>query len=97
MTTDEFFIDEAQILRDIQIEDESGCDIRAGINHGTNLGGYICQALSGTTYDRLKELLSAKTGKVFSTEDVDQIVCELQREMLASASEEVSMPTAKSA
>lgn len=38
MITDEFDIDEAEMLRDVQIEDESGCDIRAGINHGANLG-----------------------------------------------------------
>ena len=41
MITDEFDIDEAEMLRDVQIEDESCCDIRAGINHGANLGNYL--------------------------------------------------------
>ena len=37
MITNEFDIDEAAMLRDVQIEDQSGCDIRAGINYGKNL------------------------------------------------------------
>ncbi len=82
ITTDEFWIDEAEMLRDVQIENESGCDIRAGINHGANLGGYMCQAFSSIPSDRLKELLNSKKGKVFSSEDVDEIVSEIQSQTL---------------
>ena len=46
MITDEFDIDEAEKLMDVQIEGESGCDIRAGINHGANLGNYIFQKIN---------------------------------------------------
>ncbi|NUN65367.1 hypothetical protein HCU40_11520 [Pseudanabaena biceps] len=45
MTKDEFDIEEAEMLRDVQIEDESGCDIRAGINHGANLGNYLFEKI----------------------------------------------------
>lgn len=97
MITDEFDIDEAQMLRDVQIEDESGCDIRAGINHGANLGNYFYQTLSGITYDRLKELLNSKKGKVFSSEDVDEIVSEIQSQMLILESADAPNLVSKSA
>ena len=45
MTTDEFDIDETEMLRDVQIEDESDCDIRPGINHGANLGNYLFEKI----------------------------------------------------
>lgn len=72
MITDEFDIDEAEMLRDVQVEDESGCDIRAGINHGANLGNYLFQKINAMSYDQLKEILNSKTGKLLSSIDVDQ-------------------------
>ncbi len=53
MITDKFDIDEAEMLRDVQIEYESGCDIRAGINHGANLGNYLFQKINAISYDQI--------------------------------------------
>jgi hypothetical protein len=53
MITDIFDIDEADLLRDVQIEDESGCDIRAGINHGVDLGNYLFQKINAISYDQI--------------------------------------------
>jgi hypothetical protein len=98
MITDKFDIDEAEMLRDVQIEDESGCDIRAGINHGANLGNYLFQKINAISYDQLKEILNSKTGKVLLSEDVDEIVSEIQSQMLITDSAQISiLATAKSA
>jgi hypothetical protein len=58
MITDEFDSDEAKMLRDVQIENESSCDIRAGINHGENLGNYLLEKINTISYDNLKEVLN---------------------------------------
>jgi hypothetical protein len=98
MITDKFDIDEAEMLRDVQIEDESGCDIRAGINHGANLGNYLFQKINAISYDQLKEILNSKTGKVLLSEDVDEIVSEIQSQMLITDSAQIPiLATAKSA
>ena len=69
MITDEFDVDEAEMLRDVQIEDESGCDIRAGINHGKNLGNYLFQKIN---YNRFKEILiDSKVGNILPSEEID--------------------------
>ncbi len=96
MITDEFDIDEAEMLRDVQIEDESGCDMRAGISHGTNLGNYLSHKINTISYDQLKEILNSKTGKVLSSVDVDQIVSEIQSQMLITDSEQIHILTTKS-
>ncbi|MFN5388964.1 MAG: hypothetical protein ACK5CM_07190 [Pseudanabaena sp.] len=54
MITDEFDIDEAEMLRDVQIEDASGCDIRVGINHGANIGNYLLEKINTISYYELK-------------------------------------------
>ena len=84
MITDEFDIDEAEKLMDVQIEGESGCDIRAGINHGANLGNYIFQKINTISYEELKEILTeSKVGKILSSEEIDEITAKLQEKILA--------------
>jgi hypothetical protein len=78
MTLDIFEIDEEELLRMNQIEEECGCDVIAGIDHGVNLGNYLRQTMNSISYDQLKEILNSKTGKVLLTEDVDEIVSEIQ-------------------
>lgn len=85
MITDEFDIDEAEMLRDVQIEDESGCDIRAGINHGANLGNYLFEKINIISYDELKEiLLDSKVGNILSSEEIDEVTAKIQKKILAS-------------
>jgi len=66
MTLDIFDIDDEELRRMNQIEDECGCDVIAGIDHGVNLGNYFCQTTNSISYDQLKEILNSKTGKVLS-------------------------------
>lgn len=98
MITDEFDIDEAEMLRDVQIEDESGCDIRAGINHGTNLGNYLFEKINIISYDELKEILTdSKVGNVLSPEEIDEVIAKIQEKILASRLELKTYPIPKSA
>ena len=78
MTLDIFDIDDEELVRMNQIEEECGCDVIAGIDHGVNLGNYLRQTMNSISYDQLKEILNSKTGKVLLTEDVDEIVSEIQ-------------------
>jgi hypothetical protein len=97
MTLDIFDIDDEELLRMNQIEEECGCDVIAGVDHGVDLGNYLRQTMNSISYDQLKAILNSKTGKVFSSEDVDEIVSEIQSQMLITDSEQIPILTAKSA
>jgi len=97
MTLDIFDIDDEELLRMNQIEEDCGCDVIAGVDHGVDLGNYLCQTMNSISYDQLKAILNSKTGKVFSSEDVDEIVSEIQSQMLITDSEQIPILTAKSA
>ena len=90
---DEFDIDEEEAFRLAKIEEESGCEVIAGIDHGRNLGSYLHQTMNSITYDQLKEILNSK----LSPEDVDEIVSEIQSQTLIPDSEQMSVLIAKSA
>jgi hypothetical protein len=91
MTLDIFDIDDEELLRMNQIEEECGCDVIAGVDHGVDLGNYLRQTMNSISYDQLKAILNSKTGKVFSSEDVDEIVSEIQSQMLITDSEQISI------
>ncbi|MFN9481579.1 MAG: hypothetical protein ACK6CX_01995 [Pseudanabaena sp.] len=96
MITDEFDIDEAEMLRDVQIEDESGCDIRAGINHGANLGNYLFEKINTISYDELKEILTdSKVGNILSSEEIDEVTAKIQEKILAPRLEPTTYPIPK--
>lgn len=98
MIIDEFDIDEAEMLRDVQIEDESGCDIRAGINHGTNLGNYLFEKINTISYDELKEILiDSKVGNILSSEEIEEVTAKIQERILAPRLEPNRYPIPKSA
>ncbi|MEA5480128.1 hypothetical protein VB774_21065 [Pseudanabaena galeata UHCC 0370] len=97
MTLDIFDIDDEELLRMNQIEEECSCDVIAGVDHGANLGNYLRQTMNSISYDQLREILNSKTGKVLSSEDVDEIVSEIQSQMLITDSELMPILTAKSA
>ena len=69
----------------------------AGVDHGVTLGNYLHQTMNSISYDQFKEILNSKTGKVLSSEDVDEIVSEIQSQMLITDSAQMSILTAKSA
>ena len=74
-------IDDAELLRLAQIEDEADCDISAGFDHGENLGNYLSQALNSVSYDQLKEMLHNRFGDTLSVEKLDEAVSSIQQEL----------------
>ena len=98
MTMHEFDVDEAEMLRDVQIEDESGCDIRAGINHGVNLGNYLFMKMNTISYDELKEILiDSKIGNILSSDEIDEVTAKIQEKILAPRLERILYPIPQSA
>jgi hypothetical protein len=91
-------MDEAEMLRDVQIEDKSGCDIRAGINHGANLGNYLFEKINTISYDELKGILTeSKVGNILSSEEIDEVTAKIQEKILTPRLELNPYPIPKSA
>jgi hypothetical protein len=74
-------IDDAELLRLAQIEDEADCDISAGFDHGENLGDYLSQTLNSISYEHLKEMLHNRVGTALSVEELDAVVSSIQQEL----------------
>jgi hypothetical protein len=55
MELDIFDIDDEELLRMNQIEEECGCDVIVGIDHGVDLGNHLRQMIDELTeFSRLK-------------------------------------------
>jgi len=74
-------INEKELLRLAQVEDEADCDISAGFDRGKNLGIYLSQALSSISYEQLKEMLHDRVGNALSVEELDEVVYGIQQEL----------------
>ncbi|WP_271253213.1 hypothetical protein [Pseudanabaena sp. Chao 1811] len=72
-------IDDAELLRLAQIEDEADCDISAGFDHGENLGIYLSQSLNSISYNQLSEILHNSFGNALSAEEIDKVVLGIQQ------------------
>ncbi|MFM7887557.1 MAG: hypothetical protein ACKPCM_12890 [Pseudanabaena sp.] len=72
-------IDDVELLRLAQIEDEADCDISAGFDHGENLGNYLSQSLNSISYNQLSEILHNSFGNALSAEEIDKIVLGIQQ------------------
>lgn len=98
MTLDIFDIDDEELLRMNQIEEECGCDVIAGIDHGVNLGNYLFQKINTISYNELKEILTAsKVGNILSSEEIDEVTAKIQEKILAPRLELKTYPISKSA
>jgi len=84
MTLDIFDIDDEELLRMNQIEEECGCDVIAGVDHGVNLGNYLFEKINTISYDELKEILiDSKVGNILSSEEIDEVTAKIQEKILA--------------
>lgn len=90
-------IDDTELLRLAQIEDDADCDISAGFDFGKNLGNYLSQTLNSVSYERLKEMLQNRVGNALSTEEIDEITSGIEQELLKSCLVQETKNTAKSA
>jgi hypothetical protein len=74
-------IDDTELLRLAQIEDEADCDISAGFDLGESLGNYLSQCLNSVSYEQLKEMLHNRVGNALSVEELDEVVSSIQQEL----------------
>lgn len=96
--TSEFDIDEEEAFRLAKIEEESGCEVIAGIDHGINLGNYLRQTMNSISYDELKEILTeSKVGNILSSEEIDEVVYSIEQRIQASYIEPSTYPVPQSA
>ncbi len=96
MTLDIFDIDDEELLRMNQIEEECGCDVIAGIDHGLNLGNYLFQKINTISYNELKEILTdSKVGNILSSEEIDEVTAKIQEKILAPRLELKTYPIPK--
>jgi hypothetical protein len=96
--TDEFDIDDEELFRLAKIEEECGCEVIAGIDHGRNLGNYLLQTLNSISYDELKEILAeSKVGNILSSEEIDEVVSSIEQRIQSSRIEPSRYPIPQSA
>jgi len=58
----------------IQIENEAGCDISAGLDLGQNLGEYIANAQGCINQENLRSVLQEDVGNLLSENEIEDIV-----------------------
>lgn len=63
----------------IQIEDEVGCDIDAGLDLGQHLGEYIAKSQSYINHEKLMSILQEELGTLLSQEDLEMIADATQK------------------
>ncbi|HHP7245870.1 MAG TPA: hypothetical protein ACFE0H_14415 [Elainellaceae cyanobacterium] len=74
-----FTLDEAWLMRSVELEDAAGCDIQAGPNLGSDAGAYLAAAESYITPDKLMAVLQEELGGMLSQDDLDFIATTTQR------------------
>ncbi len=57
----------------IQIEDEVGCDIEAGLDLGQDLGEYIAKTQGRINHEKLMSILQEELGNLLSQEELETI------------------------
>lgn len=76
------FWDDEWLDAAVRLEEESNCDISAGIDHGIHLGDYLNSRLqeqvAPLNRDRLLALLQTELGEQLSAEELEELVTEVQ-------------------
>ncbi len=70
--------DEKWLEKAIQIEDEAGCDVQAGLDLGRNSATYIATAKSYIDHEKLMLILKEGLGNLFALEELEALAVNLQ-------------------
>lgn len=62
----------------IQIEEQSNCDIEAGLDIGQHLGDYLAKSQNYLNRDKLMLLLREDLGGILSQEELEEMANEIQ-------------------
>jgi hypothetical protein len=63
----------------VQIEEETNCDLQAGLPLGKHLQEYIEQTQIYINHDKLMSVLQEELGEILSPEDIEQIAIDTQK------------------
>jgi hypothetical protein len=73
-----FEFDEKWLENAVQIEDESNCDIQAGLEFGQDAHTYISEAKSYIDYEKLMVILKEGLGAIFQNDELESLASDLQ-------------------
>lgn len=62
----------------VEIEDEAGCDVQAGLNLGQHSGEYLAKSQGYINNEKLISVLQEKLGTILSQEELEEVVDALQ-------------------
>ena len=65
----------------VEIEDEAGCDIQAGLNLGQHSGEYLAKSQGYINNEKLISVLQEKLGTILSQEELEEIVDAMQEDV----------------
>lgn len=65
----------------VEIEDEAGCDVEAGLNLGQHLGEYLAKSQGYINNEKLMSVLQEKLGAVLSQEELEEVVDAMQKDV----------------
>lgn len=71
--------DEKWLTKAVEIEDEVGCDIHAGLELGRNLNNYVETAKSHLDRQKLISILKEGYDEILSQKDIEDMADKLQK------------------
>ena len=74
----------------IQIEDEVGCDIEAGLDLGQNLGKYLARTQGRINHAKLMSILQEELGNLLSQSELE-FIADATQNFCAGASQKKSL------
>ncbi|MGF1539313.1 MAG: hypothetical protein ACFCU5_02505 [Pleurocapsa sp.] len=63
----------------VQIEEEAGCDVQAGLPLGKHFKEYIEYTQRYINHEKLMSVLQEELGEILSSEDIEQIAIDTQK------------------
>lgn len=65
----------------VEIEDEAGCDVQAGLNLGQYSGEYLAKNQGYINNEKLMSVLQEKLGNILSQEELEEVVNAMQEDV----------------
>lgn len=64
----------------VEIEDEAGCDVQAGLNLGQHSGEYLAKSQGYINNEKLMSILQEELGNFLSKEELEMMVDDWQKD-----------------
>lgn len=76
----------------VELEDEAGCDIEAGLNVGQHLGEYLAKRQSYINQEKFMTILQEELGNLLSQAEIEKIVDAMQQDVHNRIREKLQSP-----